>query len=103
MREARASYFIYYRVAVGRLAAALPLIAAVQNDVRAVTGVRGRIYSKDDGSNTWMEVYEGVSDCARFEKSLEASIAGTGFMSLLDAGSQRRVERFLIQNGAPSA
>jgi hypothetical protein len=95
MNAPPASYFIYYRVSADRLAVALSSISALQNEVRLATGISGRILCKDDGSNTWMEVYEGVYDCIQFESLLDAALARSGFATLLDDDSHRHVERFV--------
>ena len=50
-------------------------------------GVRGRWMHRRDDPTTYMEVYEGVKDAARFEAVLARESAGLGL--------QRRTERFV--------
>ena len=50
-------------------------------------GVRGRWMRRRDDPSTYMEVYEGIEDAAKFEALLEREAAPLGL--------QRRVERFV--------
>jgi hypothetical protein len=59
------------------------LFAAVER----ACGVRGRWMHRRDDPTTYMEVYEGVKDAARFDAVLEREGAKLGV--------QRRTERFV--------
>ena len=50
-------------------------------------GVRGRWMHRRDDAATYMEVYEGVEDTAKFEACLQRESAGLGL--------QRRTELFV--------
>jgi hypothetical protein len=89
------SCFIYYRVTADQLDRLAAAVGEIQKQVAAATGIRGRLLRKDDASNTWMEIYEGIGDPARFESAMQHAVAQTRFDSLLAAGSQRHVERFV--------
>lgn len=81
------SYYVYYRVEPTRLAALKQEIEALFRSVEAASGVRGRWMRRRDEPSTYMEVYEGVADEARFEALLEREAAGLGL--------ERHVERFV--------
>lgn len=66
-------YYIWYRVP-GLHAEALRSIAALQDDVAARTGIRGRVLIRRDDPATWMEIYENVSLPAAFERELAAAV-----------------------------
>jgi len=88
------SYFIYYRIALGRESAAREHVERLQAGLHRSTGVRGRLMIKRGEPNLWMEVYEAVRDAGGFERALELALSDGEFGSLLAEGSQRRVECF---------
>lgn len=88
------SYYIYYRVAPGYERYARERVDHLQATVAAAVGVRGRLMTKRGEPNLWMEVYESVSDAARFEGALHAALEQADLAQVLAAGSQRRVECF---------
>ena len=88
------SYFIYYRVALGQESAAREHAERLQAGLHQSTGVRGRLMTKRDDPNLWMEVYEAVRDAGGFERALELALSDGEFDSLLADGSRRRVECF---------
>jgi uncharacterized protein DUF4936 len=88
------SYFIYYRVAPGREPLARKQVDRMQEALAARAGVRGRLMTKRGEPNLWMEVYEGVSDAARFEHALHDVVQDLGILELLAPGSLRHVECF---------
>jgi hypothetical protein len=93
------SYFIYYRSA----AAAEDVrksVGAMQRALAQETGVAGRLMRRADDPTTWMEVYEAVSDAARFERSLNDAVAKFGLAGLLAADARRHVERFVAESCA---
>jgi hypothetical protein len=86
------SYYIYYRVA--HPAQARTLVRQVQSALKIETGIDGRLLTKRDDRSTWMEIYEGVEDGARFEQSLGAILQAAGFSTALAPGSARQMECF---------
>lgn len=90
----RLSYFIYYRLRPEMALRAAASVAAMQQRLREVTGIAGRVLRRADDATTWMEVYEGVSDGAAFEGTLQRLVAEYGLTSLLAEGQFRHVERF---------
>lgn len=88
------NYYVYYRVAPDQAERASGVVAALQNDVLAQTGVRGRLMHRRDDPSTWMEIYEGISDEHAFDASLAAAVERCGFSGVLAAGSKRITEVF---------
>jgi Domain of unknown function (DUF4936) len=89
------SYYIYYRIAPQQAARLADAVGEIQAAVRDAYGVSCRLLRRADGTDTWMEIYEGVSDAAAFETALRQAVADAGFDSLLAADSVRHVERFV--------
>jgi len=81
------NYYVYYKVDSKRLselrAGVEGLFAAIEREC----GVRGRWMHRRDDPVTYMEVYEGVTDTAKFEAVLQRESAGLGL--------QRRTELFV--------
>ncbi|MCC6194439.1 MAG: DUF4936 family protein [Burkholderiales bacterium] len=67
------SYYIWYRVA-GDPAAARMAVDALLRDVLAEAGVAGRLLVRRDDPRTWMEVFENITDVARFEHAMAEGI-----------------------------
>ena len=88
------SYYIYYRVASDQVERAQRVVAAIQEDLYAHTGVRGRRLHRRDDPATWMEIYEGISDEQVFDMALAAAVERCGFAGVLAAGSRRVSEVF---------
>ena len=80
------SYYVYYRVDPGQLAALRTEIENLFEKIQKQCGIRGRWMRRSDGSPTYMEVYEGVRDAALFEKVLERESSKLGL--------ERKIERF---------
>ena len=93
------SLFVYYRVAAATEAAVRARVDALQTEVFAATGIRGRLLRRRDDPSTWMEVYEAVDDTAAFEQVLDAALARHGFAALLGPGEVRHSERFVPAGG----
>jgi len=91
----RLGYYIYYRIAADQAESARRIVAALQEDLRAQTGVSGRLLHRRDDPATWMEIYAGVSDEQEFDASLAAAVERCGFSSVLAAGSRRVTEIFV--------
>jgi hypothetical protein len=88
------SYYIYYRVQPGKEAAAGKAIQSVLSSVRETTGVSGCLMKKRGEPNLWMEVYEGVTDDAKFEWELAESAGRLKIQEFLLPGSGRHIECF---------
>jgi hypothetical protein len=88
------SYYIYYRIQPEKAAACESAIRSMLSGVRAATGVAGRLMKKRGEGNLWMEVYEGVSDDAKFEWELADAAGRFGVQEFLLPGSGRHVECF---------
>ena len=86
------SYFLYYRVTQPQLARIA--VRGMQADLRARSGVSGRLLAKRDEPALWMEVYEGVRDASAFEVELDRLIAATKLEGFLEPGSRRHTECF---------
>lgn len=88
------SYYIYYRVDAAQAeacaAAVQKLLATMQDRV----GISGRVLKKRNEPLLWMEIYEPVSDEAKFEWELAEAVAVSGINALLQAGSARHTECF---------
>jgi hypothetical protein len=72
----------------------------MQRALAQETGVAGRLMRRADDPTTWMEVYEAVSDAARFERSLDDAVAKFGLAGLLVGDGRRHVERFVTESCA---
>lgn len=88
------SYYIYYRVQPERTAACEPVIREVLEAVRKATGINGSLLRKRGEPNLWMEIYEGVTDDARFEWELANAAGRLKVQEFLLPGSNRYVECF---------
>lgn len=85
-------YYIYYRVRDP--VAACERVRAMQDEVAARTGVRGRLMCRADDDGTLMEVYPAVVDPDAFESALEAALDAHQVSALVAEGAARHVERF---------
>ena len=81
------NYYVYYKVAPGRLKEVGSAVKSLFATVESQTGVRGRWMRRRDDPTTYMEVFEGVKDEAVFEALLDRE--GARF------GLPRKVERFI--------
>ena len=88
------SYYIYYRVDPARTAASERRIGELLEAMRKATGVAGRLMKKRDEPNLWMEVYENVTDEARFEWELAEAVDHLKIQELLLPGTPRHLECF---------
>ncbi len=68
----------------------------MQAALDARTGVAGRVLAKRDEPLLWMEIYEEVEDGPHFESALAAAVAEHRLDELLQQGSQRRTECFVM-------
>jgi hypothetical protein len=81
------NYYVYYKVDPRRLAEVRAGVERLFGVVERECGVRGRWMHRRDDPATYMEVYEGVKDAAKFEAVLQRESAGLGL--------QRRTELFV--------
>lgn len=93
-----ADYFVWYRLR-GDRGAARRAIDRLQCEVAARTGIAGRLLARIDDSTTWMEIYEGVTDGAHFDRALVDAQTEAGANAFAVDGV-RHVERFTpLANG----
>jgi hypothetical protein len=92
-------YFIYYRIADDGGGAASAVLRRVFTDIERLCGITGRLLHRADEPSLWMEIYEGVRDCAAFDAAMQASLVAHDFESLLGRGAHRIVERFVAGAG----
>jgi hypothetical protein len=90
----RIDYFIYYRIDAADEARLLAALAGMHASLHAATGISGRVRRRLDDPQTWMEVYEGISDQWTFEIELGSHVLRHGLLDLLSEGSVRHMERF---------
>jgi len=64
------SYYIYYRIAPEKAEACERKTKELFAAVKETTGVAGRLLKKRGEPLLWMEIYENVSDEAKFEWEL---------------------------------
>ena len=88
------SYYVYYRVPPANAARARRAVDALQRELSDATGISGRLMRRRDDESTWMEIYEDVSDVARFEAKLAELAERHGIPGLLAPGSARKQEIF---------
>ncbi len=88
------AYYIYYRVKPERVAACESRGRELLAAVRKATGIEGRLMKKRGESDFWMEIYENVTDTARFEFELADAASRFSMQEFLQPGTLRHVECF---------
>jgi hypothetical protein len=88
------AFYVYYRIDPQAAAIARQRVDTLLERVQQRCGVRGRLMTKRDEPNLWMEIYEDVVDAPLFESGLAAEAACLGLEALLLPGSERRMECF---------
>jgi len=88
------SYYIYYRIDPAKTAVSKARIRELLDAVRKTTGVAGRLATKRDEKNLWMEIYEHVADDAKFELELAEAVSRLKVLELLLPGTPRHIEVF---------
>jgi hypothetical protein len=83
----RVNYYVYYKLPAPGVDEARQAVERMFDRIERDLGVRGRWLRRRDDPATYMEVFEGVADTARFEALLEREG--------LALGVERRVERFI--------
>lgn len=81
------NYYVYYKLDAQRLAEIRAGVERLFKAIERECGVKGRWMRRRDDPATYMEVYEGVADSAKFEAVLQRESAGLGL--------QRRTELFV--------
>ncbi|MDE3021135.1 MAG: DUF4936 family protein [Pseudomonadota bacterium] len=64
-------YFIYYSLGARDEDEVFNLTLSLMQNILHRTGVSGRLLKKNDLANTWLEIYEGISDPETFEIEME--------------------------------
>jgi hypothetical protein len=90
----KSSYYIYYRVPAENAVRARTAVSDLQRELSEATGIGGRLLRRRDDETTWMEIYENVTDSARFEAQISQLVERHGFAALLAPGSSRKQEIF---------
>lgn len=88
------SYYIYYRVDPAKAEASERRIGELIERMRKATGVSARLMKKRNEPNLWMEIYENVSDEAKFEWELAEAVDHLKIQELLLPGTPRHIECF---------
>jgi uncharacterized protein DUF4936 len=88
------SYYIYYRVEPDKAEDCEQKIKALLRAVKRATGIAGRLLKKRGEPLLWMEVYENVSDEAKFEWELADIADQLAIKDCLQADTTRHVECF---------
>ena len=83
----RVDYYVYYKLPAARADEARQAVDRLFDLIERDFGVRGRWLRRRDDPATYMEVYEGIADAARFEAILEREGAALKV--------ERRIERFI--------
>jgi hypothetical protein len=89
------AYYIYYRLRPGSERNAQARIQELHAALLAKCGINGRLLTKRDEPDLWMEVYEQVRDTAAFEAALAQETAHLKLDDLVRLGSARRLECFI--------
>jgi len=88
------AFYVYYRVDPGAVNEARLRVDRLFERLQQRCGVRGRLLTKRDEPNLWMEAYEGVDDGTLFESALRAEAAAVNLEMVLLPGSRRNLELF---------
>jgi hypothetical protein len=90
-----ASLYIYYRVRTPELARARALTTLLLDRIDSRFGVRGRVLTRCDEPDLWMEIYEPVADPAVLRAALDEACAQIEFSAILAPGQVRQCECFV--------
>jgi hypothetical protein len=93
----RASLYVYYRVRAAELARARALTALLLERIHSRFGVRGRVLTRCDEPDLWMEIYDPVADPASFRAALDETCAQIEFAAVLLPDEIRHCECFVEQ------
>ena len=89
------SFYVYYDVSVQNEDKVRTAVRNLQRAIADATGIQGRLLCRRDKCETWMEVYEGVSDGSAFQSVLDSEVKLQCFAQLLAPHSQRTTEVFI--------
>jgi hypothetical protein len=90
-----ASLYVYYRVRTAELAHARALIRQLLDRIDSRFGVRGRVLTRCDEPELWMEIYDPVVDPVGFQAALEEICAQIEFAAVLAPDQIRHCECFV--------
>jgi len=88
------NYYVYYRIPAGNAERARAAVASLQRELAGATGIGGQLLRRRDDETTWMEIYEGVEDEARFVATLAELVERHGVKALVAPNSSRKQEVF---------
>jgi hypothetical protein len=88
------AFYVYYRIDPAAAGEERLRVDQLFDRLQQRCKVRGRLLTKRDEPNLWMEAYEGVQDGPLFESSLQAEAASLGLEAMLSPGSRRNLESF---------
>jgi Domain of unknown function (DUF4936) len=89
------AFYVYYRVDPMAVGEARARVDKLFDRLQQRCGVRGRLLTKRDEPNLWMEAYEGVDDGALFEAALRTEAASLDLEAVLLPGDRRNLEAFV--------
>ena len=89
------SYYVYYRVSPDCYASAQAAVARIFSELRSEFGIAGRLARRREEPDTWMEIYEDVSDAESFSEGLELAARRHGIADCLSKNSGRTTEVFV--------
>ena len=87
-------YYIYFRIAPEHATEIKAAVQQLQSVIHAQLGISGRLLTKCDEPNTWMEVYENIAETFVFEAALRLAEEQSGIAKLLSLGETRHLECF---------
>lgn len=88
------AFYVYYRIDPLVEREARLRVDKLFERLQERCSVRGRLLTKCDEPNLWMEAYEGVDDGALFESALRAEAASLELEAVLLPGNHRNLESF---------
>lgn len=87
------SFYVYYKIKAADEFAAREAIKRLFSDVKTQTGIAGRLLHRADEPETWMEIYEGITERTGFHDLLERACEQSGLLRLLEP-AHRHIEHF---------
>jgi len=87
-------YYIYYRIAPAQAKLIAGAVRLIQQQLAAQLDIHGRLLTKCDEPNLWMEIYEGITASVEFETALLAAEIQSGIAGLLGPDETRHIECF---------
>ena len=92
-----ASLYVYYRVRTSELVRARVLVCQLVDRIDRRCGIRGRVLSRCDEPDLWMEVYDPVADPEHLRAALDETCAQIEFAAVLAPDETRHCECFMEQ------